>query len=461
MAGRTLTKIAVTLGPASGSEDTIYRMAREGAEIFRINYSHGDPRTWEQYTKAVRRVEERLGRPLAIMGDIVGPKVRIGVLPEQEVRRGDVLYIVHADRVSEDKLLPLPSLKVYEALSDGDVVLVDDGRIRLQVEEVEVDRVRARVLTGGKLLPRKTFVLPHKEVSVPLLTDKDRADLAFSVKAGVDYIAVSFATSREHVRLVRNVLAELGADGIKVIAKVETPKGVNNSAEIIEESDGIMVARGDLGMYYPLYDIPFIQRRLIEEARTRGKPVVVATQFLESMITETTPTRSEVVDVMNAVTEGCDALLLTAETAIGRNPVDAVRWLSMIIAKAEQQPEVYRKGEAGDLRERFARGVVELAENLEGHILVYSIMGYTPLLISKFRPKRGLYVGVPRPELARSLLYAWGVRPLVVPAEGYDEGLRKTFEYLRERDELSYGDIVVQTYGLREREHVVKIVQVS
>ncbi len=457
------TKIIATVGPSTRDPDIIARMIYEGTSGFRINFSHGNVKEWEEFIKLIEEAEEETEKNVAIIGDLQGPTIRIGILEKTlKLKPGDIIEIVASEKsVDETRKIPVPYQQFFNILEKGDRILIDDGEIVAEVIEKSPNKANAKVLVGGKVSSKKKISIKDKETPMPMLSEKDKRDLSFAVEKGLTYIMTSFTESRSMIELIRRYVEKMGGEGIPILAKIETKRGVENIDEIARASDGIVVARGDLGTHFPLEKIPVIQRRIVEKTRSLGKPVIIATQLLSSMTSNPVPTRSEIVDVYNAVEEGADALLLTNETAIGRFPVETVSWLKKIIVEAERNPLrtlTYPRGD--DSAHRFARGIVGLSESIEAKILVFSKSGNTAIRISKYRPSRGIYAGVPRKCVARKLSIIWGVEVLVVPTEDYEQGLSVTEKRFKEKELVCTGDILVETYRWSDTGiHNIKIVQ--
>ena len=448
-------KIVATLGPASAKEEVVYDMASAGASGFRVNFSHGNPEQWDAYAGLVEAVEARYGAPLALVGDLEGPRVRIAIEKPILVRPGETLTFGLPG--SGEKVVAVDSKAFFAALDPGDLVFIDDGRVVLQAESVKGVKAVLRVIEGDMIAPRKGVVISGKEYPLPYITEKDKRDLAFAVKRGFSHILVSFARDAQHIATVRGFAERLGGRHVKVFAKIETPSGVRRIREIAEEADGVVVARGDLGMHFPLEEVPRIQEEIVRTARRLYKPVIVATQLLASMVERPMPTRSEVVDVFSAVKSGVDGLMLTTETAIGKYPVHAVAWLARIAAKAteEYHPE---RPQASDVLYRLARGVVELAENLEAPIIAYSMSGGIAWRLAAFRPTKPVHVGVPEKPVARSIALLWGIVPHVVKAEYHEEGLEKLYEKLVHEEVIGIGDLVIEaSWSRQEGVHTIRV----
>lgn len=459
------TKIVATLGPASSEAGVIASMLEEGVEAFRVNFSHGDPETWKGYVEALREAERLAGREAALIGDLSGPGIRIGELPGPvELGEHEEVDMALAKQVSGNSI-PVPEPAFFASLEPGDTVVIDDGKIVLRILSVGPGKARARVLAGGLLMPRKSVTVKGKEPPLPSLTEKDLKDVELAVKLGFDYLALSFVRGPDAVEQLRGILRVLGAEEVGVLAKIETRSGVENVDEIAGAADGVIIARGDMGMHYNLEEIPSLQKRLVEKVRLLRKPVIVATQFLETMRENPVPTRSEVMDVYNAVLSGVDGLMVTAETAVGKYPVECVKWLRRIIERAEKEIQPPLRSAGGPLSERFAHGVVILAESLGAKMVVYTRGGNTPRRIASHRPIVPVYAGSANPRTRRKMRLYWGIEPVAVEPgnpDDYDEGLKETLKQAVKHGYVKQGDIVVLTYGLREgTSHTIRIQRVT
>ncbi len=444
------TKIAVTLGPASWNEKLVRGFIREGVDAFRFNFAHEN---YEVVKRVVRLIKDVGGKlHPALIGDLQGPVIRIGEIEDIPVRKGDVLYLVNSEKGDrESKLVPIPSQEAYEMIDEGDVILLESGRIALSAEEVGYDRIRCRALMDGIIKAHKTFAIKGKEIPLPALTEKDLRDVKFGVENGFDLISLSFTRDSEDVKRLREALYDMKGDDVGIVAKIETRRGVENLSEITAEADAVLVARGDLAIYFNLEEIPLIQRRIVEVTRKRGKPTIVATQLLESMIESPIPTRSEVVDVMRAVMDGVDALLLTTETAMGKYPLETVIWLKRIIKVAEERVE--RGSEEirpENIYELLAKGVVTLSNSLKARIVAFTEYGNTARRLAKFRPQLLIHAYTGNPRVARQLRICWGVEPHLVSLNKKDPMILSKLSEAAVKDGiLSYGDIAVFTAGMR------------
>ncbi len=455
---RTLNvKIIASLGPSSAEPATIEALARAGASGFRINFSHGSKEFWDKLVEGVRAAEKAVGRPITLIGDLRGASVRIGDLDKEViVRKGDA---VKFSLRPEEGSIPLPVREVFENVEVGDLIVMDDGRSMLRVIDVGGDWFLAVAVTDAVIRSRKGLVVRGKDLGLPTLSDYDIECLRYACSKGFDYIGLSYVRRRDDVEVLKSVMKEIECSA-GLIAKIETAQAVERIDEIVRAADAVLVARGDLGMNLGLERVPEAQTRIVEAALRAGTPVIVATQLLESMLSSPVPTRAEVVDVTVAVREGVDALMLTGETAIGKYPVEAVKWLARI-AKAAERGEIRRYREVRDLRRRFAKGIVELAEDLGSKLLIYSFSGRLAVNASILRPRTPFYVAVGDWGLARRLAILWGIRPVVVEAGTYEEGLERAYETLLASDELRLGDLVTMAYGISGDEQIIKLRRVA
>ncbi len=463
-------KILATLGPSTSKYDVIRRLIGEGVNGFRINFSHGGPNEWDEWINMVHEAAEELDRVVSIIGDLPGPQVRIGELPVQELEMKQQIRLIHGEKTEEPGIIPIPVKKFFETVELGDTILIDDGRVILRIIDVDEEEAVGLVLNDSKLYPRKTLVIFGKEIDLPVLTDRDMEFLEYSVKKNLSYLAVSFVRSPKDVLIVKDILSSRSKH-IGVIAKIETRSGIRNLRDIISVSDAVIIARGDLGMHYSLEELPLLQRRISREAISQGKPSIVATQLLETMVNYPRPSRSEVVDVMNAVYDLVDALLLTDETAIGKYPVETVRWLKRIIGSAESRiirsriSEVRGKIEPTGLKDKYSLGLTLLAEKIGAKILLYTKTATTPPLISRCRPQIPVYVGTTDRLIAEKFTVYYGITPYYLETHGkpldYEQGVKTLYNLLKNRGQITYGEIVAEAYGRREGEiHVIRIKQV-
>ncbi|WP_026191275.1 MULTISPECIES: pyruvate kinase [Methylosinus] len=411
-------KIIATLGPASVEKTVVAGLSTAGADVFRINMSHTDHAGLAAYVRMIREIEAETGRAIGILVDLQGPKLRIGAFADGPVhlRKGDH-FVLDADPTPGDAVrVQLPHPEILQALKIGDAILIDDGKVRLHVVETSDDMARAVVDIGGRVSNRKGVSLPDTDIPITSMTPKDRADLDAALIEGVDWVAISFVQRAEDVLEVKRVVGPRAL----VMAKIEKPQAIARLDEIIEQSDALMVARGDLGVEVPLEKVPSLQKRITRAARRLGKPVVVATQMLESMILAPLPTRAEVSDVATAVYEGADAVMLSAESAAGQFPIEAVATMSRIAEEVETDG-VYRSilnaqrnappnPTAADAIAVAARDVAETLDSMA--ICAWTASGATALRIARERPRPPILALTPNRDTARRLALVWGVHAL-------------------------------------------------
>ena len=420
MTGKTLigenAKIVATLGPGSRSPKEVLALAYAGVDVFRLNFSHGEHSAHKAALEAVRAAEKETGRPLATLGDVQGPKVRVGSLPGGELRlRYQKEYaVVAAETTDADDTIPVPHAEIVEVLEEGDVILVDDGKLMFTVTQAgDAPRVRAEV--PGKLTDKKGFTVRGKALPVRALTEKDRADLDFAMEIGVDLVALSFVQTVEDIEEVKAIIKGRAP----LVAKLEKPAAIDNLEPIVAAADAVMVARGDLGVEYAPEDVPVIQRRIVRCARGLGRPVIVATQMLESMIENAAPTRAEASDVATAIYQGADAVMLSGETAVGRHPATTVAIMSRIIRATESAEDYRRSLEqfSGDQPAQTAIDVV--AETSQG---MAEAEGATALALrtgafdrlarfARVRGKAPILYGSLDDQRLRTACLLWGVHP--------------------------------------------------
>ena len=413
------TRIIATLGPASSDTDTIARLFMAGADVFRINMSHTPHDRMRELVLAIREIEARYERPIGILVDLQGPKLRLGAFANgRETIEDGASFVLDLDPTPGDSgRVQLPHPEILAALAVGDTLLVDDGKVRLVATDVSPSRAVVKAMVGGGMSDRKGVAVPDTTIPVSAMTGKDRSDLEAALGAGIDWIAVSFVQRPEDVAEVKKVTA--GRAG--VMAKIEKPQGVKRLDEIMDIADAIMVARGDLGVELPLEAVPGIQKRITRLCRRSGKPVVVATQMLESMISSPIPTRAEVSDVATAVFEGADAIMLSAESAAGKYPVEAVGAMGRIAAEVERDPTYQgvianqRQPPEATGADAIAHAARAMAEDLDmAAIVCWTATGATALRVARERPKPPILALTPHVATARRLALVWGVHALVV-----------------------------------------------
>jgi pyruvate kinase len=412
-------KIVATLGPASADRATIQALFEAGADVFRLNFSHGTHADHKQRLDTIRAIERDAGRPIGVLLDLQGPKLRLGTFANGPVvlAEGDAFRLdLNRELPGDQHRAPMPHPEIFNALEVGTDLLVDDGRVRLRVESCGPDFADTRVIAGGAVSDRKGVNVPDVVLPLSALTEKDRADLAYGLTLGIDWVALSFVQRPEDIVEIKALVK--GRAGI--VAKLEKPAAIASLEAIVAESDAIMVARGDLGVEMPPEQVPAIQKRIVRACRKAGKPVIVATQMLESMVTAPVPTRAEASDVATAIYDGADAVMLSAESASGKYPIEAVRMMSSIIAQTEADP-YYREAintaqtthspVPSDAIGVAVRGVADLLK--VSAVVAYTSSGYSALRMARERPQAPIMGMTPRLAVARQLALAWGVYPVL------------------------------------------------
>ncbi|GAA6742504.1 pyruvate kinase [Thermus antranikianii] len=468
------TKIVATLGPASDSKEAIRAMAEAGADVFRLNFSHGTHEEHRKRVAWVREVEKELGKTLAILQDLQGPKIRIGRFKggRVELKVGQPFILTRAPVEGDETRVSITYKGLPEDVAPGQLLLLDDGRLRLRVERVQGDEIHTVVEVGGVLSDTKGINVPGSDLSIPSLSEKDIQDLALGAELGVDWVAVSFVRSRDDLLLARHYLARHGSRA-RLMAKIEKPSAVHRFEEILEEADGIMVARGDLGVEMPLEEVPIVQKRLILRAIAAGKPVVTATQMLESMVQNPSPTRAEASDVANAIFDGTDAVMLSAETAAGAYPVEAVATMARIARVVESSPEflqklnVLRPAPTPTTQDAIAQAADDIVEAVEAKaIVVFTATGSSARRIARTRPRVPVLALTPNPEVERQLALVWGVLPHLAPdPQDTDDMVRIALEKVKACGLAQVGERVVIAagvpFGVRGTTNLIRVERVS
>ena len=413
-------KIVATLGPASDDYETIRALFEAGADVFRLNMSHGTQADIARRLDIIRKIEADTGRPIAALADLQGPKLRCGTFAggSAELENGASFRFDQDPAEGDATRVCLPHPEIFAALEPGATILVNDGKLRLRVEEAHADEALCRVEAGGTISDRKGVNLPDVVLPLAALSEKDRSDLEFACSIGVDWIALSFVQRPEDVEEARHLVAGRAA----LMAKIEKPAAVKRIHEILAVSDGIMVARGDLGVELPVQNVPPIQKRIVRAARAAAKPVIVATQMLESMIDSPMPTRAEVSDVATAIYEGADAVMLSAESAAGSFPIEAVETMNNVAVEVESDPtyreviEASRKAKRETVAEAISVAAREIAETTDiKAICCYTHSGTTVALAARERPAVPIIALTPLPETARRLCLTWGAHCVITP----------------------------------------------
>ena len=462
------TKIVATVGPASEKYEQLLELVRAGVNVFRLNFSHGSHENKSEIIENIRKINQKEPYNVAILGDLQGPKLRVGQIENNKLKivPGDILTFTSTEKVigTKEKIyVSYPNL--HNDVSVGEKILIDDGKLEVVVKDVnkETGDVKVEVTYGGDLLPNKGVNLPDTEISLPAMTEKDIKDLDFIIAQKLDWVALSFVRKAEDmIDLRRRVKAQNSK--IKVMAKIEMPSAMDDLRNIINESDGVMVARGDLGVELPVEKVPMAQREIIRKCIHRSKPVIVATQMMESMMDRTKPNRSEITDVANAVLEGTDAVMLSGETAMGNHPALVVETMRKIIMEVERTEYYYDREE--DLKvishsptmlsDALCYNACKIASEVNATALVgMTQSGYTAFRISSYRPKTPLYIFTKEQQVVNQLSLSWGVRAFFYDEEeGLDVIINDEINILRERKFIKAGDIVVNTGSTPVEKHL-------
>lgn len=454
---RRYTRIVCTLGPATGTAAVLTRLIRAGMDVARFNLSHGTLEEHARYIETVRNLSRRLGMDVAVLIDLPGPKYRVGRLKGGQalLKKGHPVRLVSSDIEGDASLIPVTLPDLARNIKAGDTVILDDGALELRVRAIDNSGISCRVVAGGLLREGRGLVVPGMRISLPYISARLREDILFAIKHKPDYIALSFVTAPRDIMDVRSILREHGAD-IPVIAKIERGEAVVNFNDILAASDGVMIARGDLGVEIPLEKVPLLQKEIIRKCNRAGKPVITATEMLESMIDSLRPTRAETTDVANAIFDGTDAVMLSAETAIGKYPVPAVRMMVKIARAAEKQ---LRYGEVLAERhswlerqtdELISYSACQTAQSLRAAAIVtFTRSGSTAIRVSKYRPGVPILALTPVQAVSGKLILFWGVRPyLITEAASVDEMFALAARTTRDLGIAKHGDLIIIAAGI-------------
>ena len=453
------TKIVCTIGPASEKEEILRQLFLKGMNVARLNFSHGNHEEHKKRIDTIKKLREELDLPIGIMLDTKGPEIRLGSFKEEEIelKAGDTFTLTSREILGDNTIASVSYEGLAQDVEVGNKILIDDGLIELEVVEVvsETD-VRCLVLNDGTVKDHKGINLPDTSVNLPAITEKDIEDIKFGIENEVDFIAASFIRKAEDVVEIRKILEEYGGEHIDIISKIENREGVENIDEIIEASDGIMVARGDLGVEIETEEIPLIQKQIIKKCNLAGKPVITATQMLDSMMRNPRPTRAEVTDVANAILDGSDSIMLSGETAAGKYPVEAVKTMHDIAIRTETSDEYLEvlKRRPVDkyisTTNAISKATCTTAEDLDASaIITATSSGYTSKAISKFRPKAPIIAATTTPRIMRKLSLVWGVYPVLsVESDVTDEVIDRSIHSAMEKGYIKEGDLIIITAGI-------------
>lgn len=463
------TKIVATVGPASNSKEMLRALIKEGVDVFRLNFSHGTHEDHQKVITHVKELNKELGTRVCLLQDLQGPKIRVNEMePNVVLERGQDLIITINKIVGNSKVISTSYQNLPKDVKVGDMILIDDGKIELKVKEVRNDEVLTEVVYGGLLKSRKGINLPFTKVSAPSLTEKDLKDLEFGIQNDVDWVALSFVRKAFDIQSMRAII-DSHKSPIRIVAKIEKPEALSNIDEIIAETDGVMVARGDLGVEIWMEEVPMVQKMLVEKCNRAGKPVIVATQMMESMIESPRPTRAETNDVANAVMDGADALMLSAETASGKYPLEVIRSMVRTVASVEKNPKIYyhfrsvEKTSPNYIHDNFVLAACKLAKDVGAKAIVgMTQSGYTAFQSSAYRPNANIFVFTPNASLLNKINLVWGSQAYYYDkTNSTDETISDVEATLKRDGHVKTGDIIIILASMpiheRQRTNTLKI----
>jgi len=465
------TKIVATIGPSSSSYEVLLDLAKAGVDIYRLNFSHGTHEDHQKVIDNVRRINQVHNVNLGILADLQGPKLRVGKIANNhlDLEEGQILTFVNEECIGTEEKIYMSYKRFAKDVNPGEKVLVDDGKVELEVVETNgEDTVKLKVLFGEKLSSNKGVNLPQTKISLPSLTPKDEKDLAYILTQPVNWIAHSFVRFAKDMHELRERLVAV-EHSAKILAKIEKPEAIENIDEIISASDAIMVARGDLGVEVPMEKLPLIQKDIIRKCIKKAKPVIVATQMMDSMITNPSPTRAEITDVANAVFDGADAVMLSGETSVGRHPVRVVEAMGRIIDEAENEPGIYHKGlQPSANSETFISDAVcynacKVAKEIGAKVLIgMTVSGYTGFMLSSCRPNAKIYIFSNNRDILGTLNLVWGIRGKFYDSyTSTDDTIADVQKILKSQNLVEAGDLVINTGSMplhaRQRTNMLKV----
>lgn len=452
------TKIVCTIGPATQDVEILKKLILEGMNVARINFSHGGIETQRKYIDAVKKAREEVNMPVALLLDTQGPEIRTGKLEQAPVmlNANDIFTLVNDEIVGDNTKTTVNYKELYKDVKVSSTILIDDGKIELEVTEINGENVICKVTNGGELGNRKSINLPGTHVNLPSLKEKDIKDLIDGCKEDFDYVAASFIRNKDDILAIRKVLDDNGGKDIKIISKIENQEGIDNFKDILEFSDGIMVARGDLGVEIPFEEVPIMQKKFIQECNNAGKLVITATQMLESMTVNPRPTRAEISDVANAIFDVTGAIMLSGESAMGKHPVECVKIMSKIANAVEDSIKYwkrYRRREMDltslDYEFSLCRSVTSTAMEMNAKaIFAYTNTGDTPRIVSSFLPRCPIYAVTSNEKTYRQLALAWNTTPILIKGKNnVDDIISEGIEEAKRREYVQKGDVVVLAGG--------------
>ncbi len=469
------TKIIATVGPACNSYSKLVELYKCGVNVFRLNFSHGKHDDHLQMIQHITQLNQDFNAHVSILADLQGPKLRTGLMQNNgiDLVEGKSICVTCEEVIGTKEIFSVTYEKLASDLKAGEFILIDDGKIELQVEEIlDIKTIRCKIISGGILSSKKGFNLPNTKISLPSLTEKDRADLAFIITQPINWLALSFVRTAKEINELRDILHKHDSP-LKIMAKIEKPEAVKNIDSIIKATDSVMIARGDLGVEVAMEEMPLIQKNIIQKCIQASKPVVIATQVMESMIDMPRPTRAEITDVANGVLDGADAIMLSGETSVGKNPAKVVQTISKIILRTEQETSIYNKHLLPDknsntfLSDAICFNACKIAEDVEAKAIngmTYS--GYTAFMLASNRPKADIHIFTSNKNLLNTLSLVWGVDVFFYDKfVGTDESIDDIIEILKTNNMVCNGDIIISTASMpirgRGRTNMVKISKIK
>lgn len=450
------TKIIATVGPASNDKEMLKELIKSGVDIFRLNFSHGTHEDHQKVLQYVRELNDELNSNVCILQDLQGPKIRVGAVDKgAKLKKGETFTLTTEEMVGTSEKASTVYQNLPQDVDSGDMILIDDGKIELKVLEINGTEVKTEVVYGGKLKSRKGINLPFTKVSAPCLTEKDLTDLQFGLENNVEWIALSFVRNADDIRELKGLIEKAGKNS-KIIAKIEKPEAITDIDAIIEETDAIMVARGDLGVEIYMEEVPMAQKMIVEKCNHAAKPVIIATQMMESMIENPRPTRAETNDVANAVMDGADALMLSAETAAGLYPVEVIKSMVKTITSVERQADVYFKHnlpEKGDplfYNNTLVLAACRLAKASQAKAIIgMTQSGYTAFKLASHRPKGNIFIFTSNRPLLKTINLIWGVRGFYYNKEvSTDDTFADIEQILKEKGHIKKDDVFITTASM-------------
>jgi len=470
------TKIIATIGPATSSYESLKAIVKEGVDVCRLNFSHGAYEDHQKVIDNINKLNDELGTHVAMLLDLQGPKLRVGEMENGkiELKTGAILEVTTEKCIGSAQRIYVNFENLPKDVNIGERILLDDGKLELRVLETnKKDLIKTEVIVGGFLTNKKGFNLPNTKMSIPSMTQKDLDDLKFGLEQKVEWVALSFVRNADDVIYIKNII-ERNEWKPRVVAKIEKPEAIVNIDRIIQVSDGIMVARGDLGVEMPMEEVPVLQKMIVKKCIEASKPVIIATQMMESMITSPVPTRAEVNDVANAVMDGADAVMLSAETSVGAFPEHCVRAMQKTIAQVEQKTNApYFKGKRPDeisptfISDEILFTAVRISDHLKAKAVVgMTFSGYSAYRLSSYRPKAAIFIFTTNPRLLKTMSLVWGVRGFLYRGfESTDQSIQDINDQLQEMGYLKSGDIVINTASMpiteRSRTNAIKISEIK